>query len=327
MDKKVLVLILAVLAVVAVAAIAFSGGSEDKKETKEVPCTGIVLDKTALSVEAGASGSLKASASPSGCTDAITWSTSDASVCTVSGGLVKGVSPGAATVTAKCGAYEASCSVTVPKPVEEKHTASISLDRTTLEVESGTTVALVATVAPSDTVDREEWTTSDRFVATVSQGGYVTGRDPGNATITVTSGGCSATCEVTVVPGPTAGEKNALEEAKAYLRFSAYSKEGLKDQLMYEKFTEAEAEYAVSHVAADWKEQALRSAKGYLDYSAFSYAELVRQLEYEKFTAEESRYGADQCGADWYEQAVRSAREYLAISSFSISSSSMWLSC
>lgn len=115
----------------------------------------------------------------------------------------------------------------------------------------------------------------------------------------------------------TTGQQNALEQAHSYLRFSNFSRQGLIDQLLFEGYSQAEAEYAVNNCGADWNAQALGSAKSYLDYSAFSYNGLIHQLEFEGYTTEQATYGANNCGADWNEQAVKSAASYLEYSSFS----------
>lgn len=115
----------------------------------------------------------------------------------------------------------------------------------------------------------------------------------------------------------TSGEKNALAEAKSYLRSSAFSHEGLIDQLEYEGYSYSEAKYGADNCGADWNEQALLSAKSYLRSSAFSYSGLIDQLEYEGFTSSQAKYGVDNCGADWYEQAVKCAESYLRSMSFS----------
>ena len=225
MNKKVLVLILAVLAVVALAAIAFSGGSEDKK-SEPVPCTGIVLDKTTLSVEEGSSGSLKASASPSGCTDGVVWSTSDASVCTVSGGSVRGVSPGTATVTAKCGAYTASCIVEVTK-------------------------------------------------------------------------------------APTVGEKNALKKAQDLYQsiIVFYSEKGMRDSLTgFYGFTESEADYAMSHLDADWQSQADKQAKRYLEQHLGPEGLVYQLTVFHDYTEEQARKAVQDLGdVDWQSEAEQRA--------------------
>lgn len=115
----------------------------------------------------------------------------------------------------------------------------------------------------------------------------------------------------------TTGEQNALESAQSYLRYMAFSRDGLIDQLEYEGFTTSEATYAVDNCGADWNEQALESANSYLSHMAFSYTGLIDQLEYEGFTTEQATYAVDSCGADWNEQAAKSAESYLSHMSFS----------
>jgi len=115
----------------------------------------------------------------------------------------------------------------------------------------------------------------------------------------------------------TMGQKNALAKAQSYLSFSAFSHDGLIEQLKYEGFTDEEAMYGVDNCGADWSEQALEKAKDYLSFSAFSHDGLVEQLKYEGFTDEEAIYGADNCGADWNEQAAKKAEDYLSFSAFS----------
>ena len=111
--------------------------------------------------------------------------------------------------------------------------------------------------------------------------------------------------------------KNALSQAQSYLRYSAFSHDGLVEQLEYEGYGHSEAVYAADHCGADWNEQALKSAESYLKYLAFSYSGLIEQLEYEKFTHAQAVYAVDHCGADWFEQAAKSAASYLKYSSFS----------
>lgn len=115
----------------------------------------------------------------------------------------------------------------------------------------------------------------------------------------------------------TIGQKNALRSAQSYLRFTAFSYEGLIDQLEYEQYSYEDAVFAADNCGADWDEQALNSALNYLEFTAFSYSGLIDQLEYEEFTTEQATYAADNCGADWNEQAAKSAESYLEFSSFS----------
>lgn len=94
----------------------------------------------------------------------------------------------------------------------------------------------------------------------------------------------------------TVGMINALDTAKSYLDFSAFSYQGLIDQLLYEKYTQEEAVYAVDNCGADWNEQAARCAQEYMDYSSFSRQDLIDQLLYEGFTQEQAEYGVQSVG-------------------------------
>lgn len=96
--------------------------------------------------------------------------------------------------------------------------------------------------------------------------------------------------------GVTVGQQNALEKAKSYLAYTAFSYEGLIEQLEFEGFSHEEAVYGVDNCAADWKEQAAKKAKSYLDYSSFSRQGLIDQLEFEGFTYEEAVYGVEANG-------------------------------
>ena len=98
------------------------------------------------------------------------------------------------------------------------------------------------------------------------------------------------------IENATIGEKNALDKAKSYLDYTAFSKEGLIEQLEYEGFTNAEAKFGADNCGANWKEQAAKKAKQYMDYSSFSKKGLIDQLEYEGFTSEQAEYGAKAVG-------------------------------
>jgi hypothetical protein len=91
----------------------------------------------------------------------------------------------------------------------------------------------------------------------------------------------------------------ALESAESYLSFSGFSKQGLYEQLSSsagEGFTQAQAQYAVDHVDADWNKEAVESARSYLDMMPMSRAELIDQLSSsagEGFTYEQALYAVN----------------------------------
>src|SRR3954453_4137352 len=75
--------------------------------------------------------------------------------------------------------------------------------------------------------------------------------------------------------------RRALESAESYLAMSGFSKQGLYEQLSSsagEGFSQAEAQYAVDHVDADWSKEAVESARSYLEMSPMSRNELIEQL-------------------------------------------------
>ncbi len=88
--------------------------------------------------------------------------------------------------------------VSVETPV---HVTSVSLDKTTLDIDSGSTATLTATVNPDNaTFSKVTWTSSDESVVTVDKNGLVTTVSIGKATITATAEGKSASCTVRSLP-------------------------------------------------------------------------------------------------------------------------------
>ena len=80
-----------------------------------IPATGLTLNviNSTLTLGSTETLSLQAILTPDNSTDSVSWSTSDASVATVSGGTVTAVKPGTATITATAGSISATCNVTV----------------------------------------------------------------------------------------------------------------------------------------------------------------------------------------------------------------------
>ena len=171
-----------------------------------VLATSISLNKTSAEIYAGETLQLTATVLPSNATNkTVTWTTSNSSVATVSSnGLVTAKAVGNATITARTtdgSNLSASCSVTVKQ--SSVLATSISLNKTSAELNTGGTLQLTATVLPSNTTNKTvTWTTSNSSVATVSSNGLVTAKAKGSATITATTtdgSNLSAICSITVV--------------------------------------------------------------------------------------------------------------------------------
>ena len=94
----------------------------------------------------------------------------------------------------------------------------------------------------------------------------------------------------------TISQNNAIQKAKSYLSYTAFSHDGLVAQLEYEQFSHADAVYGADNSGANWNEQAAKKAKQYMDYSAFSRGGLIAQLKYDKFTQAQAEYGANAVG-------------------------------
>ena len=177
-----------------------------------VNVTAITLNKATAELTLGgeaaqATTTLTATVAPENATDkTVTWSSDNTEVATVSTeGVVTAVKAGTATIkaTANDGSEIAgSCTVTVKQLV-----TSVTLDKTTAEIDVDGTVTLTATVAPEDASNKKlEWTSGDTTKATVDQTGKVTGIAAGTVTITATAkdgSGKSATCTVTVKAAAT----------------------------------------------------------------------------------------------------------------------------
>jgi uncharacterized protein YjdB len=205
--------------------VALAGSAADTAEVhvQQVPAA-VQLDRASIALAVGASYALSATVEDAagvaipGAT--LTWSSSAAAVATVSDdGVVAGVAPGAAAITARAGDIAAVAEVTVG----DREVASVSLDRTTLSLAVNQSEQLRATVrfvdggVINDAV--VDWATSAAAVATVTDG-LVRGVAAGSATITASTGGKSATAAVTVggeAPPPGDNGVNMPELPRVYV--------------------------------------------------------------------------------------------------------------
>jgi uncharacterized protein YjdB len=186
---------------------------------KTVAVTGVELDQTALTLGATDIYKLKETVLPSNAANKnVTWTTDNAAVAIVSSnGTVTAKAQGTAkiTVITADGDKTATCTVTVSTgsiPV-----ASVTLDKTSLDLGVGDRYTLTATVNPNSASDKTvTWSSSNSTVAKVSASGVVEALKVGTATITVktNNGNKTATCLVTVTAGvPVTGvelDKTAL---------------------------------------------------------------------------------------------------------------------
>lgn len=182
------------------------------KLTVKQKATGVKLSKASLALEAGESATLTAEVLPATATNkAVTWTTSNAKVASVSNGTVKALSAGTAVITAKSAdGAQAKCNVTV-----SKHAQSVTFEKSAYTLENAKSLTLKATVLPADTSFKTlTFTSSDTKVAVVSAKGVVTAKSVGTATISAkTADGVVGICRVTVIQSPTKLTLSAAKKA------------------------------------------------------------------------------------------------------------------
>ena len=173
-----------------------------------VAVTGVTLDKTSLSIEAGQTAQLTATVQPGNADNqAVTWSSSDNNVVSVDAtGKITANAKGSATITVTTadGGKTATCTVTVTEPAAPVAVTGVTLNKNNTTIYTGRTETLTATIQPADATNKAvTWTSDNTGVATVNNG-VVTGVSVGSATITAKTadGGFTATCTVTVEEAP-----------------------------------------------------------------------------------------------------------------------------
>ncbi|WP_260442375.1 leucine-rich repeat protein [Tannerella forsythia] len=175
--------------------------------TAVIPATGVAVEPTSLKLEVGQARPLTATVLPeTATTQTVTWTTDNAAIATVNeSGIVKGVAPGTAVITATTtdGSHTATCTVTVvPSSSPVVKVTSLKLSATTFKTEAQIIFQLKVTVLPANATDPSvTFTSSDPSIASVDAvTGIVTVYRKGTARITVTANdgsGVTAVCEVT----------------------------------------------------------------------------------------------------------------------------------
>lgn len=94
----------------------------------------------------------------------------------------------------------------------------------------------------------------------------------------------------------TSTQNSALSRANSYLSALNFSKTGLIEQLKYEGFSEADANYAADNITVDWDEQAYKTAKHYLELFTFDAWDLEEQLMHDGFTEVQAKNAVEKCG-------------------------------
>lgn len=124
------------------------------------------------------------------------WSTDNSEIATVASGLVTGVGPGKAKITAKYGGK------TVTIPVESNVIAKMEFDVRQVALKAGETKAVKATVtytdkSTADVTAEADWTSADKGLASVDDG-KITANKAGKTTVWAAYSGKVVKIQVTV---------------------------------------------------------------------------------------------------------------------------------
>ncbi|MBR2577438.1 MAG: Ig-like domain-containing protein [Erysipelotrichaceae bacterium] len=168
-------------------------------EDSKVPCTKVDTPYNSYyAVEGTKPWKLDVIVTPSNTTDKVTFKSDDESIVTVDDdGYVHPGKVGKTKIRITCGDQQHVISFeTRSKKVSA---TAVNVSPSTLLLYNTHTGSRKVTVVPDDTTDKTAtYTSSDTSVVMVDSKGNVTGVGPGVATVTVTVGSVSATCEVCV---------------------------------------------------------------------------------------------------------------------------------
>ena len=167
-----------------------------------IPVAEVRMEKTSLTLTKGETAQLKAAVIPDNATNAkIAWSVEPSTLATIDSatGALKAKAVGDVTVTATAGSKTATCAV----KIVDVQAAAIALAPSETTLTIGETKQLTALMQPDGLVGKTiSWASSDEFVASVSDAGFVTARKAGTATVTAAVDGVKATSAITVEAAP-----------------------------------------------------------------------------------------------------------------------------
>lgn len=210
---------------------------------KNIPVADIEISDHKDEVEAGNTLNLTATVLPSTATDStVMFRSSDTNVATVnSGGEVKGISKGSVTIYVSAGSITKEVNLRV-----KVKTTVIKINKDYLVLKQGEAFKLSVSVSPAEAEQGISFKSTDSSVASVSNGGVVTAKSTGTATIIVSNGDLSNAVSVIVnknsdtdIINPQNIESSTQEvESQKFDENIDASEVGMIDtQMLYELYT------------------------------------------------------------------------------------------
>lgn len=210
---------------------------------KNIPVADIEISDHEDELEAGNTLNLTATVLPSTATDStVMFRSSDTNVATVnSSGEVKGISKGSVTIYVSAGSITKEVNLTV-----KVKTTVIKINKDYLVLKQGEAFKLSVSVSPAEAEQGISFKSTDSSVASVSNGGVVTAKSTGTATIIVSNGDLSNAVSVIVnknsdtdIINPQNTESSTQEvESQKFDENIDASEVGMIDtQMLYELYT------------------------------------------------------------------------------------------
>lgn len=168
----------------------------------------VTLDKTTASIKVGESVTINAAIAPENAANkAVEWKSSDASVAKVENGKVTAVKAGNADITATStdgSNKSAVCKVTVTAADTSIKVKKLKISPAEASVAVKANYQLAYTWEPNNATDTKvKWEIADKSIATITDGGLVTGVKEGTTKVTITANdgsGVKAECTIKVTP-------------------------------------------------------------------------------------------------------------------------------
>ena len=82
-------------------------------------------------------------------------------------------------------------------------------------------------------------------------------------------------------------QKQCLDQAKSYLEKIPFSESGLRGQLDYKGYSQADIDFALENLDVDWTANAIKKSEDYLATMPLSKPALEQQLDFDGFTKED----------------------------------------
>lgn len=210
---------------------------------KDIPVSDIEISDHEDEVEVGNTLNLTATVLPATATDStVMFRSSDMNIATVnSSGEVKGISKGSVTIYVSAGSITKEVNLTV-----KVKTTVIKINKDYLVLKQGEAFKLSVSVSPAEAYQGISFKSTDSSVVSVSDGGVVTAKSTGTATIIVSNGDLSNAVSVIVnknsdtdIINPQNTESSTQEvESQTFDENIDASEVGMIDtQMLYELYT------------------------------------------------------------------------------------------